>query len=109
METKVRRQILHNKLCDILGSTNVYYQSPSSAKMHYPCIRYKRVTNRSMRADNKRYLSHDAYEILYISEYPDDDIPDKLEDAFPYIRRESRYIGDGLYHDPFYLYFKGGN
>lgn len=109
METKVRRQILHEKLCDILGSRNVYFQSPGKAVMKYPCILYKRSTNKSMKADNTRYLSHDAYEVTYISEYPDDDLPDKLEKSFDYIRRETRYVGDNLYHDPFYLYFKGGN
>lgn len=105
METKVRRQILHEKLCDILGSRNVYYQSPGKDKMHYPCILYKRMTNRTMKADNKRYLSRDAYNVMYISSNPDDPIPDRLEESFDYIRRETRYVGDNLYHDPYYLYF----
>lgn len=105
METKVRRRQLHEKLCDILGSRQVYFQSPGKQRMEYPSIIYKRATNRAFRADNKRYLAFDAYEITYVSEYPDDDMPDIIDSSFDHIRRENRYTADGLYHDSFYLYF----
>ena len=108
METQARRLNLHEKLCDILGSRNVYYQPPESIKMKYPCIVYHRTANRTYRADNVKYMHRDSYTVTYISKNPDDDVPDNLEQSFDYIRRENRYVGDGLYHDPYFLYYKGG-
>ena len=105
MGTQDRRLKLHNKLCEILGSTNVYYQPPESVKMKYPCIVYQRNTTRKLNADNKRWLSTDSYDVTFICKDPDSDIPNAIEDGFGKIRRETRYMADGLYHDPFYLYF----
>ncbi len=105
METQARRLKLHEKLCEILGSRNVYYQPPESVKMQYPCIVYHRDTTRKFNADNRRYLSKDAYEVTFICKDPDSDIPDKIEEELSMIRRQTRYTADGLYHDPFYLYF----
>ena len=35
------RLILHDELITLLGSSNVYFQPPTSIKMNYPCIIYK--------------------------------------------------------------------
>lgn len=105
METQARRLKLHEKLCEILGSRNVYYQPPESVKMQYPCIVYNRDTTRKFNADNRRYLSKDVYEVTFICKNPDSDIPDNIEEELSMIRRQTRYTADGLYHDPFYLYF----
>ena len=105
METQARRLKLHEKLCEILGSRNVYYQTPDLRDMKYPAIVYGRDITRKFNADNRRYLSTDAYNVTFICKNPDSDVPDALEDAFPKIRRQTRYTADGLYHDPFYLYF----
>lgn len=105
METQARRLKLHKKLCDILGSRNVYYQPPESVKLKYPAIVYSRGSNRKFNADNRKYFSKDAYEVTFICKDPDSDIPDKIEDELTRIRRQTRYTADGLYHDPFYLYF----
>jgi len=109
MGTQARRLKLHNKLCEILGSNHVYYQPPESVKMVYPCIVYHRNTTRKFNADNKKYLSYDSYDVTFICKDPDSDIPDAIEDGFSMIRRETRYTAEGLYHDPFYLYYQGGN
>ena len=109
METQARRLKLHEKLCEILGSRNVYYQPPESIKMTYPCIVYQRDTTRKFNADNRKYLSYDSYNVTFICKDPDSDIPDILESEFPMIRRQTRYTAEGLYHDPFYLYQQGGN
>ena len=105
MGTQARRLKLHEQLCEILGSRNVYYKPPESKKITYPCIVYHRAANRKFNADNKKYLSYDSYEVTFISKDPDSDIPDAIEDGFSRIRRESRYTAEGLYHDPYYLYF----
>ena len=36
-----KRIDLGNKLKEILGSSNVYFQPPDNLKMVYPCIRYR--------------------------------------------------------------------
>ena len=36
-----KRVDLGNKLKEILGSNNVYFQPPDNLKMVYPCIRYR--------------------------------------------------------------------
>ena len=105
MATQDRRLKLHTQLCEILGSNHVYYQPPASVKMKYPAIVYQRNTNRKFSANNKRYLSFDSYDVTYIDSNPDSDIPDILEDSFELIRRQTRYVADNLYHDPYYLYF----
>ena len=40
MTTTERRLELHEILCTILGSRNVYFQPPESIKMNYPAIVY---------------------------------------------------------------------
>ena len=37
------RYELHEFLCEILGSRNVYFQPPESVKMKYPAIVYERT------------------------------------------------------------------
>ena len=36
-----RRNELHEKFCDLLGSRNVYFQPPESVRLVYPCIIYR--------------------------------------------------------------------
>ena len=105
MGTQARRLKLHEQLCEILGSRNVYYQPPASIKINYPCIVYARNTTRKFNADNRKYLSKDSYDVTFICKDPDSDVADAIEDAFPMIRRQTRYTAEGLYHDPYYLYF----
>ena len=50
------RPALHEKLCEILGSRNVYFDPPSNIHINYPCIIYKRIAAESRRADNGRYI-----------------------------------------------------
>ena len=56
MATLDRRLILDAKLRRILGSTNVYFEPPTSLVMKFPCIRYKRSDIDVVFADNKPYL-----------------------------------------------------
>ena len=105
MTTQARRLKLHNELCEILGSSHVYYQPPESVKMVYPCIVYQRSSNRTFNADNQKYLFYDSYDITFICKDPDSDIADAIDRHFPMIRRQTRYTADGLYHDPYYLYY----
>ena len=37
-----RRLQLHEELCSVLGSRNVYFQPPETIKLTYPCIIYSK-------------------------------------------------------------------
>lgn len=105
MATVDRRIELHNKLVEILGSKNVYFQPPSNIKLKYPCIIYHYGIGRSFHADNKNYVYIDAYEVKVIDSDPDSQLPFKLLDSFEMIRRERPYASDGLYHNQFILFY----
>ena len=47
-----KRVDLGNKLKEILGSNNVYFQPPDNLKMVYPCIRYRLEGGNAEYADN---------------------------------------------------------
>ena len=95
---------LHHKLVELLGSSNVYYQPPESLKMKYPAIRYSKSKIESIHADNKKYSKNTRYELIVISEDPDDPVIDKLLDL-QYCLHDRRYVTNNLYHDSFTLYF----
>ena len=65
------RLALHEKLCTILGSRNVYHDPPSTIHMNYPCIVYKRSPESPRYADNKRYIIWYPWDVQIISKDPD--------------------------------------
>lgn len=105
MSTKNRRLLLHEELCEILGSRNVYFQPEGTVKMKYPCIRYTRDRGLHVRADNKTYIYRQAYQLIYISNDPDNDIVDKLIEHFSEISFIRNYQADNLNHDVLTLYY----
>lgn len=106
MATKDRRYELHEKLCDVLGSRNVYFQPPSTIKMKYPCIVYHTDVGRAYGADNtSTYIFTDSYMVTVIDADPDSQIPDRLMRAFPMIRKSGPYRADNLNHYPHTLYY----
>lgn len=94
---------LHEILCELLGSNNVYYQPPESVKMDYPCIRYSKSKIDTKYADNKKYISKTRYEIVVIDRMPDNAVIDKLLEL-PYCSHERTYISDNLNHDVLTIY-----
>ena len=52
MTIEERRIQLHEKLCSILGSRNVYYDPPENVKMQFDCIVY------SLRQVNQVYANN---------------------------------------------------
>lgn len=101
----VSREILHEQLCDILGTRNCYFRPPTGLEMKYPCIRYDEVNSDLTFADNKIYRFMKQYELIVIDSNPNSTIPKKLIDAFSYLRPGREYYGEGLKHFPFTLYF----
>lgn len=99
-----RRLELHEKLCDILGTRNVYYQPPESINMKYPAITYFRNDIGNDFANNNVYVQSHEYEVIVIDYDPDSEIVDAVS-KFPSCRYNRHYISDNLNHDVFTLYY----
>lgn len=95
---------LQSKLEDLLGSSNVYYQPPSSKKMEYPAIRYSKSKHDKKSADDSTYQLHTRYDITVIDRRPDNPVIQKLLEL-PYCFYDRFYLADNLNHDTLTLYF----
>lgn len=96
---------LHEELCTLLGSRQVYFQPPSNVKMKYPCFVYQANAGEESRADNRRYMFERRYQLTYITKDPDDPLPTSIGDHFEKCRYGSDYVTDNLYHSNFDLYY----
>lgn len=95
---------LHDKLIELFGKENVYYQPPESTKMSYPAIRYSKAKPLDRFANSKRYLKKPRYEIIVIDRKPDNEVINKLLDL-PYCTWDRHYVSDNLNHDVLTLYY----
>lgn len=102
---EARRLILHEKLCEILGNRNVYYQPPESKLMEYPCIRYSKSDIDILNANDRVYKKVDQYEVIVMDFDPDSTIADRILDHFPMCRFDRSYPSDNIYHTIITLYF----
>jgi len=91
-------------LKDVLGSNNVYFQTPPNVQMLYPAIVYQRDAADTTFAGNKPYLSVKRYQVTVIDRDVDSEIPDRLA-ALPQCVFERHFNADGLSQDIFTLYF----
>lgn len=94
---------LHRKLCDILGSNQVYYRPPSKGIV-YPCLIYDLENDLAYFADNIPYLNPKRWSVIVVDENPDSEIPERLK-QLPYCRFDRTYETDGLNHFVYTLYF----
>lgn len=99
-----RRLKLHEILCGILESRNVYFQPPESIKMNYPAIVYGLDTIDSRYADDGVYHFRRRYAVTVITEDPDTDLTDKIA-VLPTSSFVRHYKSDNLNHYVFTLYF----
>ena len=100
-----RRTDLHIELKGLLGTKNVYYQSPENVKMSYPCYVYHREPPDILRADNKLYRRVHKYGLTYITLDPDDPLIEATEDHFSMCRFSRFYAADNLNHYYYDLYY----
>lgn len=96
---------LHEELCKLLGSRNVYFQPPESVKLNYPCIVYSRSGFNNRKANNKVYMSNKRYEIIVIERDPDSNLVDDILNRFPLCSFDRPYTSDNLYHNVLTLYY----
>lgn len=99
-----RRLQLQTILESILGTRNVYFQPPANVQMEYPCIIYGRDSARTQFAGNNPYRNTKRYQVTYVDQNPDSDIPDKLA-ALPMSSFQRHYAVKNLNHDVFTIFF----
>ena len=95
---------LHETLCDILGSRNVYYQPPESIRMKYPAIVYSRSRIDNTYANDDVYKQETSYSVTVIDEDPGSPIVEAMS-LLPRCRFDRHFISDNLNHDTFTLYY----
>lgn len=98
------RTDLQTLLLSILGSTNVYFQPPSSVQLQYPCIIYKLGDIDTTFANNKPYSYGTRYSVTLVDRNPDNLIVDKIK-ALPSCSFDRYYTADNLNHYSFNLYY----
>lgn len=99
-----KRLELHELLCEVLGSRNVYFQPPESVKMRYPAIVYSRNRIENTSADNTVYKQDVSYKITVIDQDPDSEIVERVS-AIPGIMYDRPYVSNNLNHDVFTLFY----
>lgn len=100
----LRRLLLHETLCELLGSRNVYFQPPSSIKMKYPAIVYEVARIDNLHANNGVYLSNTGYSVTVIDSDPDSPIVGKVA-SMPTSKFNRHYEKDNLNHDVYTIIF----
>lgn len=95
-----RRLELHEILCGILGTRNVYYQPPESVKMKYPAIVYSREDIENTSADNLTYKQSYFYQVTVVDANPDSEIVHKVS-KLPRCIHDRHFTSDNLNHDVF--------
>lgn len=100
-----RRIELGNKLKEILGNTNTYFQPPENLEMKYPCARYKVDGYRQRHANNNLYMSEKRYVVTFLTTNPENDYYDLMMNTFDYCRFDRSYIVGNLYHYVFTVYY----
>lgn len=98
-----RRAKLSAMLHEVLGSDKVHFEPPETIKMEYPAIVYNKSGQRTVRANDGRYLVYDRYTITFIHKDADSETTESIGDL-PYCELDRQYTADDLYHDVFTIY-----
>ena len=99
-----RRNELHEKFCDLLGSRNVYFQPPESVRLVYPCIIYRLGNFNVKHADDITYLGTRRYIVTLVSKDPDSPFVDELL-KWKLCSFDRFFTADNLNHWTFELYY----
>lgn len=98
------RAELHEILCNVLGSRNVYFQPPETIKLKYPAIVYSRDNIRNYHANDEVYNQMIVYQLMIIDKNPDSIIVQNIS-KLPLCQFNRHYVADNLNHDIFLIYF----
>lgn len=100
-----RRLELHEKLKQLVGTENVYFQPPASVHLSYPCVIYSIGNGDAKHADGMVYKYTNSYEILFIFKKPNIDIIEQVLETLPMCRMSRAYVADNLNHYAFSVYY----
>lgn len=100
-----KREELHEELCNVLGSRNVYFSTPEDVRMQYDAIRYELSGKDTKRASNRIYRLTNRYDGVVITRDPDTTIPDAILSHFEMCSFGRPYTADNLNHYPFTIYY----
>lgn len=100
MTIEERRIQLHEKLCSILGSRNVYYDPPENVKLQFDCIVYSLDQVQQAYANNGTYVLVTGYLLTIITRTPEAQtrIVGELMKTFSYVGWDRAYVIDHLHH-----------
>lgn len=96
---------LHEELCTLLDSRNVYYNPPESVKLQYRCIKYSLSGVDIKRANDKIYNTKNRYELILIDQDPDTAYHDKILNHFQMCSFDRSYKADNLNHFVYTIYY----
>ena len=97
------RKELDDKLREVLGSSNVYFQPPESIHLQFPCIVYSLENQNDVPADNRAYRRLKRYSLTYITKDPDDPKVNEINDL-QYCSMNRPFTSDNLHHFVFTIY-----
>lgn len=89
---------------DLTEDQHVYFQPPANVQMKYPCFVYHWETSDTKFAGNNPYRLTKRYQVTYIDNSPDSDIPEKVA-ALPMCTHNTTFVANNLNHYVFTLYF----
>jgi hypothetical protein len=95
---------LQEVLKTVLGSSQVYFDGPSTPSMVYPAIVYTLDDIQTEHADNKPYKHAKRYQVIVIDYDPDTDVVDGVM-ALPTASFSRKYKADNLHHFVINLFF----
>lgn len=96
---------LHEELCKVLGSNNVYFQPPESIKLKYPCIVYSLSGIDRRTANNASYNMAHSYTVTLIDSNPDSSFIESILSHFQMCRFDRSYASDNLNHFIYTIYY----
>lgn len=99
------RLSLHDKLVELIGNDNVYFQPPASVKMSYPCVVYNVGAGNAIYADDSVYSYTHRYNVTFIYKKPNVDIIEQVLFALPSSSVSTIYCVENLNHYVFSVYY----
>lgn len=96
---------LHEKLCTLLGTRDVFFQPPENIKIPNRAIIYQLTDAVQRKANNKLYNKVDRYQVLFITPNPDDRLWETILEEFEIANFERHYKYENLNYYSISIYY----
>lgn len=87
----------------ILGTNQVYFQSPENVKMKYPAIVYELNDIQNVYADDLTYLRHKSYSVTLMDKNPDSEFVEAIADL-PKCKFNRFFVSENINHWVFTIF-----